>query len=201
MFKLKDIDVVNTSQIDALSTVPDMPSGLYVIGNLDVLDQPCFSVAGSRQIDSSSSQWLKDFIYETHGVTYISGLALGADTVAHKAALISDQPTVAVLPSGFFSIYPKQNRMLAEKIVKEGGCLISEYEPNKGPDKSQYVQRNRIIAALSDTLIVPQCDNPSGTMHTVNFANKYGNMIIVRDGKYSGNQHIINSGEYDILIK
>ena len=50
-------------------------------------------------------------------------------------------------------------------------------------------------------LIVPQCDNPSGTMHTVNFAKKYGKVVVVRDANYSGNQHIINSGEYKVLIK
>lgn len=200
MFDIKDIEVVSTSQIDALRGIPNMPSGLYVIGDLDVLDKACLSVAGSRKIDAHSSQWLKDLMKQTRDVTFVSGLALGADAVAHRAALEYGKPTVAVLPSGFNNIAPRQHKALARKIVREGGCLISEYDPSKGPTKSSYVQRNRIIAALGRMLIVPQCDNPSGTMHTVNFANSYDKVIVVQDAGYSGNQHIIN-GEYKVLIK
>lgn len=200
MFEIKNIDVVSTSQISALRGVPDMPSGLYVAGNVDVLENTCISVAGSRKIDSHSSQWLRDLIKQTDDVTYVSGLALGADAVAHRAALASGQPTVAVLPSGFNNIAPKQHKALAHQIVLSGGCLISEYEPNQGATRSSYVKRNRIIAALGKHLIVPQCDKQSGTMHTVRFANDYDKLIITQVANYSGNKYIIDSGEFKRIL-
>lgn len=175
---------------------------VYVLGNIELLKSRMISVSGARAIDKKSSLWLSDRIKETnHIYTIVSGLALGADTIAHKTALENNIPTIAVLPSGFHRITPSSNKNLAKQIVKENGLLISEYPPEAYPSRDSYINRNRIIAKLGESLIVPQFEKKSGTMHTVNFAKNYNKYIFVQDAKYSGNKMIIKDDSYKTIIK
>ena len=202
MFDMFDIHrVVNPYELPvSIQHLPDCPSILYCVGDVDLLKSPCISVAGSRKIQSKSAAWLRDILPLFDGFTVVSGLAIGADTVAHKEALKLDMPTIAVLPSGVNNIAPAVNEKLADQIVDNGGLLISEYPLHQGPTKSSYVHRSRIIAALGRRIIIPQCDIQSGTMHTANFARDFKKIIVVQDADYTGNQHLIQSDEYFTLI-
>lgn len=202
MYDMYDIHrVVNPEELPAsIRNLPDCPSILYCVGNVELLHSPCISVAGSRKIDSSSSAWLRDILTNFDGFTVVSGLALGADTVAHNQALKLGLPTIAVLPSGVNNIAPRRNEKLADKIVDNGGLLISEYPLHEAPERSSYIHRNRLIATLGKRVIIPQCDKRSGTMHTANFARDYNKVIVVQDANYSGNKYLIERDEYITLV-
>lgn len=187
---LKDIEFVKTHGFY-----------VYVLGNIDLLKGRMISVAGTRQIHKESALWLSDLIKQANMYSIVSGLALGTDTVAHSTALKNNIPTIAVLPSGFNQITPYQNRKLAQRIVDNGGLLITKLEPDERAYRDSYIDRNQIIAKLGESLIVPQFNSKSGTMHTVNFARDYKKHIFVQNVEYPGNQLIIEDDSYKTIIK
>lgn len=163
-------------------------------GNLSLLNGLKVSVAGARAIDSTSAEWLRNYISNCDcDKIIVSGLALGADSVAHQTALNCGLPTIAVLPCGINNIAPRSNIGLARKIVENGGLLISAYPNKAGASRDKYIARNKIIARLGYKLVVPQCEYRSGTIHTVRFANEANIPIVTQNADYSGNQYIINS--------
>jgi len=153
---------------------------LFVVGRSALLGSAFasrrFSVAGSRKIDSASSAWLREQVDKLDPARHVlvSGLAVGADSVAHRRALARGVPQIAVLPSGFDNVYPRSNLRLARDIVEAGGCLVSLLPPQARPSRSSFVERNEVIARLGRMLLVPQCAARSGTMHTVRFARAAG---------------------------
>ena len=164
---------------------------LFVVGRSALLFGPCVSVAGSRRgVAPASTEWLHDMLSQVRNHSVVSGLALGIDRAAHESALELGLPTIAVLPSGFSRITPRQHVGLARRIVASGGLLVSEYEPQTPAAPAQYVARNRIIAELGKCLIVPQCEARSGTMHTVRFARALNRPVFTRRAEFSGNKAI-----------
>ncbi|MBD3360166.1 DNA-protecting protein DprA, partial [Candidatus Peregrinibacteria bacterium] len=110
------------------------PNQLFYKGKLKTLNKTCIAVVGTRKL-SEYGEYITNKIIEELSVldiAIVSGLAKGIDTIAHKAALENNIPTIAVLGSGLDNIYPKQNLKLAKKIILNG-ILLSEYEPNKDP--------------------------------------------------------------------
>lgn len=167
---------------------------LFCIGAVDLLSGPCVSVAGSRRgVSPASTEWLHDMLSQVRNHSVVSGLALGIDRAAHESALELGLPTIAVLPSGFSRIAPRQHVGLARRIVDSGGLLVSEYEPQTPAAPAQYVARNKIIAQLGKCLIVPQCEARSGTMHTVRFARALNRPVFTRRADFSGNKAIGDS--------
>ena len=166
---------------------------LFAVGCLDLLSKPCVSVAGSRRgVSPDSTEWLHDMLSQVSNHSVVSGLALGIDRYAHESAMELGLPTIAVLPSGFHRIAPRQHVGLARKIVASGGLLVSAYEPQTPAAPAQYVARNRIIAQLGKCLIVPQCEARSGTMHTVRFARELNRPVFTRNSGHSGNTYIVS---------
>ena len=100
----------------------------------------------------------------------ISGLACGVDKLAHQACISAGGKTVAVLAHGLDIIYPKENKTLAERILKSGGILMSEYPVGTKADRFRFVNRNRIIVGMSRAVIIYECDEKGGTMYNVEFA-------------------------------
>ena len=106
------------------------------------------------------------------GYAVVNGLALGCDTYALKGALKANGKCVVVLPSGIDSVYPKENKDLADRILNSGGCIISEYPGEQEPQKYQFVRRDRLQSGLSRGVFVVACGKISGTLHTVDYALK-----------------------------
>lgn len=104
------------------------------------------------------------------GIIIVSGLALGVDSLAHEYCLKAGGTTIAVLPSGLENIYPATNRKLAKNIIEHGGSIISEYPNNHKPRKVEFLERNRIVAALSDAVIIPEAAGNSGSLNTAGHA-------------------------------
>lgn len=116
-------------------------------------------------------QWVKN------DCSIISGLACGVDKLAHQACISAGGKTVAVLAHGLDIIYPKGNKTLAERILENGGILMSEYPVDTKADRFRFVNRNRIIVGMSRAVIIYECDEKGGTMHNVEFASKQNKPI------------------------
>ncbi len=189
-----------------LMRLSDYPIIIYVRGSIDSINSELTAaVIGTREPSAFGLKAGRRVasILGRNGFTIISGLAIGCDTVGHLGALDVNTPTVAVLASGVNIIYPKENQYLADKIVDTGGALFSEYELNFRPQKSSFVERDRLQAGLSNGLVVVETDIKGGTMHTVGFAQKMKMPIgcisnhpeSLRDfPKINGNKFLISNG-------
>jgi DNA processing protein len=113
------------------------------------------------------------------GLAVISGLALGIDAMAHRGNIEGGAPTVAVLGSGLDMLYPAGNKALAQRIVEQGGALLSEYPPGMGPEKWHFPARNRIISALARGTLVVEAPEQSGALITARFALEHGRDVWV----------------------
>ena len=169
-----------------LKKIPDSPKQLYVEGNdnLSVVNNP-LAVVGTRKISDYGRQMTEYFVKNLAkaSVTIISGLALGVDGLAHRVALENNGRTIAVLGSGLNHIYPTVHKKLAEKIVKSGGALVSEYSPQIPPYKSNFPARNRIVSGLSLGILVIEAPKKSGALITADFALKQKRKVFVVPGR------------------
>ena len=130
---------------------------------------------GFNAINYLIPQWVNE------GFAIISGLAAGVDRLAHIACLAEGGKTIAVLAHGLDMIYPASNRKLAEKILLCNGTLLSEYPVGTKPDKFRFVNRNRLIVGLSKVTVAMECERKSGSMHTIEFAQKQNCPIFCPD--------------------
>lgn len=145
------------------------PMKLYVQGELP--EEPMIAIVGTRGITDYGRRVTHQLAYELAraGFAIVSGLALGVDGVAHKAALEAGGKTVAVLGSSLNVVTPGSHRSLAKRILECGGAMVSEYPATTYPAKFTFPERNRIIAGLSHAVIVTEADASSGSLITVNF--------------------------------
>lgn len=157
-----------------LTELEDAPPILYVKGVVSALRPNAVAVIGSRKAHEMSKNVAFKFgqFFADQQSAVVSGLALGCDTAAHNGALENSGITIAVLAHGLDMVYPADNRQLAEKIVDQGGALISEYPPRMKPFRTFFVQRDRIQSGLSKATIVVQTTTTGGSMHTSKFCIK-----------------------------
>lgn len=163
-----------------LREMKDPPFMLFYRGNLEILNRRCVSVVGTRRAFPEALRAATDFSKAAcdDGFCVISGLAFGIDAASHKGALLSQTPaTCAVLPSGIDIITPHSHTRLAVKILESGGLIMSEYLPGTPSVQFRYVQRNRIVAALSSCTLVVQAQSGSGAMITADFALGYNREV------------------------
>ncbi|MCO5191974.1 MAG: DNA-processing protein DprA [Anaerolineae bacterium] len=155
-----------------LREVPMAPPVLYMRGELLSADEWAIAVVGTRRLTAYGRQVARELTLglARSGITVISGLARGIDSLAHKTAIEAGGRTIAVLGSGLNQIYPPENRRLAEQIVAGHGALISEYALDTPPDARNFPPRNRIISGLSLGTIVVEAGERSGALITASFA-------------------------------
>lgn len=160
------------------------PKSLYFLGKLPEGRLPTVAIVGTRRPTTYGQEVGYRLAYDlaAQGVVVVSGLALGMDAIAHRAALDAGGITIAVLAGGLDSIHPSSHRNLAIEILQKGGALISEYEPGTAPLQSNFIARNRIVTAISDGLLVIEASAKSGTMHTANFALEQGKPVMAVPG-------------------
>jgi DNA processing protein len=156
---------------ERLAAIHAPPKQLYVAGQLPAVEH-WVAVVGSRK----ATTYGRDVAHSIsaglarRGVVIVSGFALGIDSAAHQAALEAGGQTVAVMGGGLNQLYPSSNRQLAEQIVKRGGALISEYEPDAPLLRQQFPARNRIIAGLCQLTVVVEAALSSGSLITATMA-------------------------------
>lgn len=186
----------------ALSRIPDMPLVLYCTGDPGYLNAPCaVGMVGSRRptaygVDAAA---VIGRGLARQGAVIVSGLADGLDGESHRAALDAGRPTIGVLGVPIDRTYPAANHALRQRIER-CGCVISEYPPGSdGVGKAGFVQRNRLIAALSSALLVVEAKEKSGTMSTVAYAEQYGRPVFAVPGSIfapssGGTNQLLRSG-------
>lgn len=167
----------------ALSRIPDPPDVLFVQGNLPG-EGPAMAVVGARSATRYGTAQARRLGRELSqaGVTVVSGLARGIDASAHLGALEGGSPTVAVLGSGLGCLYPPENKDLAQRILDQGGAIISELAPDAEPHPYHFPVRNRIISGLSAGVLLIEARLKSGTHSTVNHAIDQGREVFALPG-------------------
>jgi len=164
--------------------LPDAPFVLYAAGRLDLLtERRCFGVVGTRRPTPYGRDAARALCGEMahRGFTVVSGMARGIDTASHRASLEAGAGTVGVLGTGIDRIYPPENRELFERTRREG-LLLTEFPPGEDPRAGNFPRRNRLIAALSEGVLVVEMSLKSGAQHTVNYALELGREVFAVPG-------------------
>lgn len=184
-----------------LREVPNAPPLLYLWGDLVEGDRLAVAVVGTRRLTRYGRQVTQDLVtgLVLNGVTIVSGLARGIDAVAHKTALDLNGRTIAVLGSGLDSIYPAENRQMAQQITQEHGAVISEYGLGVKPEAKNFPPRNRVISGLSLGVIVVEAGERSGALITSSFALEQGREVFAVPGNMNspasiGTNRLIQQG-------
>ncbi len=186
-----------TETIPELETMKKYPKELFYKGNLALLKRPKVSIVGTRR----PSAYTRQFTYALanalakRGVCVVSGAAMGVDTIAHEGAGASN--TIAVVANGLDIRYPVVNQNLIENIENKG-LMISQFNDGFRATGWSFVVRNEVVVALGDILVVTEAQLNSGSMRSVEFAQKMGKQIFVlphRLGESSGTQSLLEDKE------
>lgn len=169
-----------------LTCLSDTPSKLDLLGaDIDqLLELPRIAIVGSRKVTPYGKAVTEKITNHlaSRGVVIVSGLALGIDSIAHQTTLNVKGKTIAVLPAGLDEIYPRSHTNLAKDIIKNGGTLVSEYPHGTPPMQFRFLERNRLIAALADAVIITEAAARSGSLNTANHAINMGKPVFAVPG-------------------
>jgi DNA processing protein len=186
-----------------LSEVKPFPRHLYSRGTTlaELLEKPRVAIVGSRLPTTYGRQVTEQLASELagQGIVVLSGLAIGIDSIAHEAALAAGGLTAAILPGPIDNVVPRQNLRLAERIIEQGGALISEYGAGEPIHKYNFIARNRLVAGLADAVLITEATEKSGTLHTARFALEQGRDVLAVPGNITssasvGTNNLIKAG-------
>ncbi len=169
---------------ELLRQIPDPPIVLYTLGDVTLLNSHCVALVGSRAATSYGRRVASSFAetLAAHSLTVVSGMALGVDSEAHHGALKAHGKTIGVLGCGLDVVYPPQNYELYQRI-RDRGLLVSEYPPGTKPDGFRFPARNRIIAGISQGVVVVEAARKSGSLITAQMALDFGREIFAVPGQ------------------
>ena len=169
---------------DSLRNISDPPALLFYRGNPDCLMGKCVTVVGARKASPQGVDVTQRICRELSqaGVCIVSGLAMGIDTAAHEGCLEGGSPTAAIMGCGIDVDYPIENAALKERIVKQGGVLLSEYPPGSRAYKHVFQARNRILTGLGKALLMMEAQIQSGSMLSVHHALDQGREVFAYPG-------------------
>ncbi len=201
--KIKVLTLTDPLYPGVLRHIPDPPEQLFITGDafFELLDRPRITVIGSRKASAYGRDVTSRLALELAraGVVIISGLALGIDSLAHRAALEAGTPTIAVLPGSLEKIYPAAHSALARRIIEQGGALVSEYPAGTAVQKWNFLARNRIASGLSDGVLITEAAERSGTLSTARHALEQGRDVMAVPGNITsptsaGTNNLIKAG-------
>lgn len=197
-YKIKTITILDREYPNSLEYIYDKPYVLYGKGNMIEKDRLSIGMVGSRKATAYGKWACEKFTKELSnmGITIISGLAQGIDTVSHKTAIKEGGRTIAVLGNGIDKTYPKNNEKLYKEIP-ENGMILTEFPLGTPPMSYNFPQRNRIISGLSLGIIVIEAKEKSGSLITAHHGLEQGKSIFA----LPGNINSIYSGGTNKLIK
>lgn len=184
MNRIEEIPAFDSRFPERLREIPESPGCIYLKGRLPDPVEMTVGIIGARDGTEYGKMVARTLAKELseYGISIISGMAYGIDTAAHEGALLGGGKTYAVLGCGVDICYPAINKKLYSKIQEEGG-IISEYPEGSPPLPHHFVARNRLIAGLSDFLIVVEAKERSGTFITVDRALEQGKQVFVVPGR------------------
>lgn len=180
---VRAVTLIDSEYPALLAEIPAPPPVLYVRGVLLPEDRVAVAIVGTRRMTSYGREMAERIAQglAQAGVTVVSGLALGIDGVAHRAAVEAGGRTIAVMGCGVNVPYPASHRQLAEQIAGQG-ALLSDYPPDRKPDAANFPARNRIISGLTLGTVVIEAPERSGALITVNFAADQGRDVFIVPG-------------------
>jgi len=201
---------IDPSYPPLLREIDDPPPVIFYKGLLPNPEKPLLGMVGTRKPSPEGAGQAYSIAHGVGqaGISVVSGLALGIDSMSHRGNLSSGVPGYAVLGSGADEIYPSSNRSLAKKILDCGGAIICEYPPGTRPYKGNFPARNRIISALSRSVLVVEAPQKSGALITADFALDHGKELWVassgaemQNGAFdkSGTAKLVDDGAEVIL--
>ena len=186
-YNFMEIFQINLSDYDYLRDlphIPDPPKKLFIRGKLPAKRVKTVAIVGTRKPSAYGREIATKIASECakNGIVVVSGLALGIDSIAHRAAIDSGGKTIAVLANGVDKIYPRSHEDLGQKILQTNGAILSEY-PNNTPARPwQFLARNRIVSSLADAVVIIEAASRSGTLSTANHALDQGKEIFAVPG-------------------
>jgi DNA processing protein len=176
---------VLAEQLPQLLEIPQPPDEMYIAGKLPET-HIYVSVVGSRRYTDYGDRCCRELISGLQGkpIAIVSGLAYGIDQIAHRAAMKAKLPTIAIPGSGLdpSALYPRGHTQLAEEIIYNGGCLLSELDPYEKAAPWTFPRRNRIMAGISRAVIIIEAEEKSGTLITARLATEYNRDVLAVPG-------------------
>jgi len=177
-----NLDPEFPSRLQGLAKLPDRfyVRGAGGLGNA----QRVIAIVGSRAASGHAMASARSLAAElaTMGAVVVSGGAIGIDSAAHRGALDAGGKTAVVLACGLDAPYPARNRPLFQEVTAAGGALISSYAPGVPPRRYHFIERNRVVAAMADAVVVACAQLASGALHTAAFAAEYGRVVAALPG-------------------
>ena len=186
-YNFMEIFQINLSDYDYLRDlphIPDPPKKLFIRGKLPEKRVKTAAIVGTRKPSAYGREIATKIASECakNGIVVVSGLALGIDSIAHRAAIDSGGKTIAILANGVDKIYPRSHEDLGQRILQTNGAILSEY-PNNTPARPwQFLARNRIVSGLADAVVIIEAASRSGTLSTANHALDQGKEIFAVPG-------------------
>lgn len=181
-----DIDILHLQSDNypkKLKDLYDAPIILYYKGNANLNTEKSVAIVGTRNASDYGKQVTEELVKQLkkHNTLIVSGLAYGIDITAHRSSLQNNLDTVGILANGLDTIYPAVHKNTAQKMIEQGG-LLSENSFGTKPDAMRFPARNRIIAGMSDAIIVVEAKAKGGAMITANIANSYNKDVFAIPG-------------------
>ena len=193
---IETIDILHKDFPKKLKLIENAPQVLFYKGNYNaIINENTLAIIGSREAskEGQKNAYEMAYLFAKENYSIVSGLAMGCDTYAHKGCLDANGMTVGVLSSGLDTMYPIQNRELAERIIENNGCLLSEYPIGFTSFKNNFIERDRIESGLSLGTIVIEANIKSGTMHTANFTLEQERVLACFNINKSGNKFLLEN--------
>lgn len=184
MTEINKVSPLKHPYLQVSECIANVAKEWHYIGTLPSKRVPTVSIVGTRKPTSYGREVTELFAGELarRGVVIVSGLALGVDAIAHKAALAANGTTIAIQANGLHRIYPSSHRHLAGEIVEKGGAIISEYETGVEPMQYRFLERNRIVSGISDAVLITEAARRSGTLNTAAHALNQGKELFIIPG-------------------
>lgn len=204
-YKVSALFMTDAAYPKRLLNCYDSPSLLYYRGNADLNKTNIVGIVGTRNHSDYGKQQCEKLVEDlkNESVLILSGLAFGIDSIAHKAAVKNQLPTVGVVAHGLDRIYPAQNKALAKQMIEHGG-LLSDFMSGTDPDKQNFPSRNRIVAGMADAIVVIESGVKGGSLITAELANSYNKDVFafpgkVTDAKSEGCNYLIKNNKASLI--
>ncbi len=205
-YKITPLFITDKDYPKRLLNCYDSPLLLYYRGNADLNISKIVAIVGTRNHNEYGKQVCEKFVDDLaeQNILIVSGLAFGIDSIAHKTALKNNLQTVAVLAHGLDRIYPSQNKMLAKQMIEQGG-LLTDFKSKTNPDKQNFPKRNRIVAGMSDAIVVMETGIKGGSLITAELGNGYNKDVFaipgrINDTKSEGCNYLIKNNKACLII-
>ena len=184
-----------------LGEIPGCPEQIFYMGKLPAAGEIMIAIVGTRKATGEGFRLAKEIGRDLArtGIVVVSGLAFGVDSAAHEGAILGNGKTVAVLPNGLDPIQPRSHYGLAQQILNQNGCIISEFSESRPFYKAQYLERNRLISGLCPAMVVVEAPIRSGSLSTARHALEQGREVFVVPGpaghpNYEGSHMLLRNG-------